>query len=95
MFSHHQEIWQTGRLKLVYSYFFTLRPTLRLEISRDLSQVKFVCTVRRFCKQINSFVVIQSKTAKSTVLGSFTNANGQSEWSQLTNFDRIQDGVWL
>ena len=30
-----------------------------------------------------------------SLVGSVTIANGQIEWSQSTNFNRIQDGAWL
>ena len=51
-------------------------------------------------------MVIQPKTGKIYVFLSFSLAyillvgsviitNGQIEWIQSTNFNRIQDGVWL
>ena len=51
-------------------------------------------------------MVIQQKTGKIQVflcfslvyillIGSVIIANGQTEWSQSTNFNRIQDGSWL
>ena len=69
----------------VYSYFCTLPPILELEISEDLSQVTFISTVRK----LGIFFLL---TCLHFFPGSVTIANGQIEWSQSTNFDKIQDG---
>ena len=57
-------------------------------------------------KKDKSFMVIQSKNGKIYVflycshvhvslVGLVTSANGQIEWIQSTNFNRIQDGAWF
>ena len=72
----------------------------------DLLQAKFISPMRQFCEKDKSFMVIQSKNGKIWVflsfshvyvslVGSVTIANGQIEWSQSTNFNRIQDGAWF
>ena len=68
MFSHHPENWQTGRLRLIYSYFGNLPPILSLEISGDLSQVPFGSIVKQLCENTNSFMVIQPNPTKSSYL---------------------------
>ena len=56
-----------------------------------------ICTVRKFCEKVNSLTVIPSSflIVHISLVGSVTIANGQIEWNQSTNFNRIQDGVWL
>ena len=67
---------------------------------------KFISPVRQFHGKANSLMVIPPKYGKIWVSLSFslvyislfasvTIVNGQNEWSQQTNLNRIQDGAWL
>ena len=67
-----------------------------------LSQVLFVSTMKQFCENINCFMVIQPKPVTfryfiASHLFTFYSmalfAKGQADWSESTNFNKIQDGT--
>ena len=80
------------RVWLVYSYFSTLHLILWLEMSEDLSQVKFIGPVKQFYKKVYSFMAMPLTPDKIWVFlsfsfvyilldGSVTIANRQIEWN--------------
>ena len=94
-FDSSHENWQTGRFRLVYSYLCTLHPILWLEVSGNLSYVKFISTVRQFCEKTQLIHPNTIQKRENLLVGSVTVTNDQIELSQSTNFSRIQDGAWL